>query len=307
MVPTDLEAAVDELGLARGRSTAREVWTLCPNPDHDDTRPTSYSINRESGSGYCFACGFRHRDFLSLLSRLQGLDGWQAHQWVRDRGGSLSVRLARVEREPVEEQQTTIEGFSLAAQIAVYSTEIPEEELAARNITADSAREYGVRWDGASFVLPLHDPHTHDLLGWQVRTKPRPLNHPRGVRKSRTLFGIEIFRGPRAVLVESPLDAVRLLDAGIAGGLASFGARVSEAQIRLILDRAERLLIALDDDDAGRRMTEKIVAEYGHRLPIHVFAYEEGTGKDPGELSNDEILAGVRNARFALARPLSAL
>jgi hypothetical protein len=306
MVPEDLESALDEIGIERGRSSAREVWALCPNPDHEDSRPTNYSISRETGAGYCFSCGYRHASFATLAAPILRLDGWAMSKWIRARGGTLTARLARTEGEPEVSRQKTPTGFSLASQIAVYSTEIPEDALVARRITADAAREYGVRWDAEqeAFVLPIFSP-SGDLLGWQTRAKPRPKNHPRGIEKSSTLFGIEIFRGPRMVLVESPLDAVRFWSAGIDGAVASFGARVSRAQLRLIFSRAERLLLALDDDEAGHRMTDEICEKYGKRLPIHVFSYE-GWGKDPGELDDDELLAGIRHAEFALARTTRA-
>ena len=42
----------------RGVLSGDELFFLCPNPDHEDTRPTNCSINLKTGVFYCFACGF---------------------------------------------------------------------------------------------------------------------------------------------------------------------------------------------------------------------------------------------------------
>lgn len=303
LVPPDLEAVLEELGLDLGRTSGDEVWATCPNPDHEDSNPTNYSVNRDSGNGYCFACGFRHEGMTSLVTRLLKTDGWTASRWLRERGATISARLERVsERRDREEGRRTpaTSEYSIESQFAVFQ-DPPRWALEERDLREDAAVDYGVRWnsENETFVLPIHSPNGK-LLGWQERTKPKPLNHPRGLRKKQTLFGIEIFRGKTAILVESPLDAVRLWSVGLDGGLSSFGARVSREQMQLIIAKAKKLVLALDNDEAGIDMTEELVATYAPRIPTWVFAYGDAKGKDPGDLDDDEILRGIREARFTL-------
>lgn len=302
LVPPDLPSVLDELGLDVGRTRGLEVWATCPNPEHDDANPTNYSVNVESGDGFCFACGFRHEGLTSLVAMLLKLDGWHASRWLRDRGATVSARLERIQerRDPSRRTDFDPGEYSIESQFAVFS-DPPASALRERELTRDAVVDYGVRWNDAAgtFILPVHSPRG-SLIGWQERTKPRPKNHPYGLKKKTTLFGVEIFRGKTAILVESPLDAVRLWSEGVDGGLSSFGARVSPAQMQLIIARASRLLIALDDDEAGISMTEELVAQYAHRIPIHCFEYGDAAGKDPGELTTHEILRGIREARFAV-------
>lgn len=311
LVPEDLESVLDELGMDVGRSTGLEVWATCPNPEHDDNRPTNYSVNTESGNGFCFACGFRHEGLTSLVAQLTGLNGWDASRWLRERGATVSARLERIqERRGGSEPAFDVNDYSIESQFAVF-TDPPDEALVRGKevggkwleykLSRDSVVEYGVRWhaERGTFVLPVHDARGN-IIGWQERRKPKPLNHPRGLKKKLTLFGIEIFRGKTAILVESPLDAVRLWSVGLDGGLSSFGARVSAAQMRLIISKAQRLILALDNDDAGISMTDELVGRYAHRLPIHRFHYGDAEGKDPGDMTSSEILRGIREAEFAL-------
>ncbi|MEX0651785.1 MAG: toprim domain-containing protein, partial [Actinomycetota bacterium] len=218
---------------------------------------------------------------------------------------TVSARLERLqERRDNAEGRVKLDfdpsDYSIESQFAVF-VDPPASALRERDLRRDSVVEYGVRWnsENETFVLPIHNPRG-TLIGWQERTKPKPDNYPRGLKKKTTLFGIEIFRGNTAILVESPLDAVRLWSEGIDGGLSSFGARVSHAQMQLIIARAKRLIIALDDDEAGINMTNELVERYAHRLPVHRFNYGDAEGKDPGEMSGSEILRGIREAEFTL-------
>jgi DNA primase len=60
--------------------------------------------------------------------------------------------------------------------------------------------------------------------------------------------------GDYAVLVESPLDAVRLFGAGIPA-VASLGAWVSRDQVTLMARCFSYVILALDNDKAGKEAT----------------------------------------------------
>ncbi len=95
--------------------------------------------------------------------------------------------------------------------------------------------------------------------------------------------------------MESPLDAAVLLSAGLDGGLASFGANVSEEQAQILRDRAGRIVLALDHDDAGRAGQDKLIEHLGGKN-LHAFNYGGTSAKDPGDMTDDEIRDGIRNA-----------
>jgi DNA primase len=83
------------------------------------------------------------------------------------------------------------------------------------------------------------------------------LTQPKGLPKSTTLFGYQqVYEQDYAVLVESPLDAVRLFGLGIPA-IASLGAWVSHEQVALMARCFAAVYIALDNDKAGREGAEK--------------------------------------------------
>lgn len=138
-------------------------------------------------------------------------------------------------------------------------------------------------------------------MGWQEKKGHTFFNRPNDVRKSASLFGFNrLSPGQTAILVESPLDAVRIASIGIPGAVASYGAMVSDVQMRMIKQRASSLILALDNpfvDRAGREAADQIYRRWtAFGMKIKIFDYSGVTAKDPGEMSADEIEAGINNA-----------
>jgi DNA primase len=73
---------------------------------------------------------------------------------------------------------------------------------------------------------------------------------------------LEAFSGKTAILLESPLDCLRLYTAGISGGLSSYGVQVSNRQLDLLFDVAEIIIFALDNDDAGLTKMRDLRSRY---------------------------------------------
>lgn len=309
LVAEDLEQVLANLGLKLGRSTTKEVWALCPG--HDDHNPTSFSVNRDTGECFCFACGYRQSDLLGLTMDIRGGDAWSASVWLREHGASLSARIERVrDRVPPSQraraQAKTKSGFSIEGEFAVFG-DAPDEALEERLLRRDSIDLYDVRWDKGNFIIPVKD-LKGKLHGWQRRKKPRPKNYPEEMRKSDHLFGAYEFEGDRAILVESPLDVVRLHSEGYSGALASFGSWVSLSQMRLVETLASKLLIAMDDDEAGKKATMMLVRRFEKKMPTWVFNYDHLPEKlrgrvDPGDLEWEEIAKGISTSTFAAQLP----
>jgi hypothetical protein len=177
-------------------------------------------------------------------------------------------------------------------------TEVPEQLLNHRGIDQATAYRYGVRWDPKPrhWIIPIMSPRG-DLLGWQAKGKGYFKNVPTGVSKSQTLFGLHLFRAHTAVLLESPLDVVRMasvrLGMGVQG-LATFGASVSKEQMSLLSRWADTIVIALDNDEAGICAAERVARDCPRpRNGITFLRYEHTNAKDIGDMTNDEIEGAI--------------
>jgi 5S rRNA maturation endonuclease (ribonuclease M5) len=297
-------AALDELGIEY-RVHGDEANALCPNPQHDDISPSWY-CNIETGMFQCFSCQWRG-PFVKLVRAVRGGGDDQAALWCQTRS-SGRLRPLKGLGEVFEPVRRAVAESSLALFVPP-----PARELEKRRIVSDVAAELGVLWDDddRSWILPFRDA-AGKLRGWQVKqTRGKKLvrNYPaenvkkkeQGVHAGDYLFGLHVASRERAVLVESPLDVARLRTAGETGGVSCYGAGISTTQFGLIAEYFPLLISALDNDRAGREVSEKIRREF-RRMPVRFFDYSVAGRrvKDPGDMLDDEIQQAIDNAIPAL-------
>lgn len=314
LVPENLPEVLHELGLGLGRVSPTEVWALCPNPQHDDTRPNSFSVNRENGDSFCFACGYR-RNLTGIVADVQGTDVWEASAWLREHGASFTNlaervvegRRGRQERRQAE-ARSSYKEHSLEAVFGVFQ-DAPDEELEMRRLTREAVDAFEVRWDPKerAWIIPARLPEG-ELIGWQIKGSKTFKNHPYKMPKSQTLFGwAQIEDADPLVVVESPLDVLRVWDAGY-DCVATWGARVSDIQIALIqqiIDQFQgRLVLAMDNDEEGHAANADLSRSFSG-VPLRVINYEgKYVAKDVGEMFRDQIQDRIDRAISVFAHPL---
>jgi DNA primase len=311
---------VEVLGESENRrSGALEYKARCPwhkkGTAYDHT--PGWYINSETGEHICFSCGFSGT--LQVLAyRLLDL-GWDdAGAWVNNKT-DIMARFSERDAWAKEDRGPRIQMAPINDARILAFEDPPEQELAKRGISLESAQAYEIRWDPrtAAWILPIRSPEGY-LLGWQVKgTGPDRLfrNYPLGVQKGSTLFGMQTLSGTEEVgVIESPLDAARLHTLGYEA-TATFGATVTETQMELLIEHARALMVAMDNprlDDAGFRSALWMLGldtngkplrrgqDYSKRIRMRFFNYDDLDAKDPGEMKGKEIRTGWMNARGSI-------
>lgn len=286
-IPGDVLGSLDELGVKVVRLGYGEAWALCPghfsNLGKENNKPNKWSVNIETGQHSCFSCGFSG-SFVTLVQEVLGYERSDAEEWVRSRGGIERVRrylqASADGEQPVPRREWNESRLALFGPPPIHARD-------RRRISEGSVNHYGVLWDGKNeqWILPIRDPETYELWGYQEKSEEGHFsNRPARVPKSDTLFGIDCFEGRTAILLESPLDCLRLYSAGIYGGVSSFGAKVSDTQMELLFDVAGVIIIALDNDEPGRAAARYLKEKYLRSgKTIKFINYENIEGKDIGE------------------------
>lgn len=285
--PGDILDALNELGLisrSQAKVSGNEVYVLCPY--HQDSSIGSFAINIETGLNHCFACG-NGGSFHRFLMTAQSMSRQQARRWCLNR--LISTTAPEEHRRPEAPEVGE-------ASLALF-TDPPGGECAVRGVTLESCQQLGILFNqaAASWIFPVRDPYSGRLLGWQEKTSRFMSNKPEEIPVKSTLFGwSRLSPGTPVALVESPLDTAVMLDAGYLA-VSSFGSEVSDAQLTLITETCSALVLALDDDKAGWKMTDSIRSRL-HAMPVRVFNYgDDPAGKDPGELDDASIRWGMSN------------
>ena len=282
-----------------------EVNGLCPmhkaRTGKEDHRP-SWWINSETGAHICFSCGYKGNIY-TLISDIKGIDYHEAREYIDDTAelpiDSLMKRIKELPQYVVAEETIPMSE----ARLAVYG-EPPDIELKKRFLTREAVNTYGVLWDktNEAWILPIRDPDTFSLLGWQEKGARGRFfkNQPAGVKKSKTVFGVQHLNEEYLIVVESPLDVVRLASVGISGAVSIYGAMMSDEQAKIIR-RAKRVVAAFDNDPAGKKACEQIrdyARKYGFDLLF--FNYTSTGMKDVGDMTEVEIIRGLETAKHML-------
>lgn len=309
MIVVDIEKVLHKLGVYILRKRGDEMLSQCPGHEArtgEKDRNPSWYINQRTGAHMCFSCGFKGNIF-SLIGELQGLyiseeiDYSAVSKWIAQIENitpeELAARLKEAPQYVAPKQELPMDNSRLA-----LFTEPPAWALESRRITLESCRKYEVLWANEdTWILPIRNPHDHALWGWQEKSAKQRLfkNRPLGVTKSRTLFGAHELTPEQAILVESPLDAVRISSTGALGSVAAFGAQVSESQLKL-LRYSDIVIVALDNpkvDAAGKKGCE-VFLRGAKKLGITARFFNYGsTGiKDVGDMDDSQITWGIENS-----------
>lgn len=302
-------------------SSSDNVKAVCPMHERitgtADNNP-SWFIHVDTGQHICFSCGYKGNlqqlvcDVKELYVSIWGMDTLQydyaaANSWLST---SMDITIEDLKNKFASlPQYITPPPRPLPmseSRLALYVSP-PEDALTGRGITAPAAEKYGVLWNDrtATWILPVRDFDNNRLLGWQEKgTIERTFkNRPPGMQKSKTLFGVAHMEEELAIIVESPLDCVRIESAGFAGSVATFGATVSETQVKL-LRFSKKVIAAFDNpnlDSAGKKASDQM-RDWARKYGINLFYFNYGTTgkKDPGDLTDQEIAWGIENAKSAI-------
>lgn len=164
-------------------------------------------------------------------------------------------------------------------------------------------------------MFPIFTPVSNrffELKGFAGRVMgdacPKYLNSPESewFKKGATLFGWDaesmaaIRREGVAIVVEGFLDVVQCRQQGIMNVLACMGTAVTKEQLELLFSRTDRIIIALDGDEAGYRGLQKAAVT---ALPLMNCERDIGfvrlQGGDPDEILRasgaQELLLQMKN------------
>ncbi len=289
---TDLVAVLADIGVVVTRVGEREITGKCPVhrrlTGRDDGHP-SWSMNAESGLWLCFSCGGRGTLSMLVNELTNGhVDSLGVQQMLINHGMN---RLTSPKQSKIEQQFDGEDFFQFGR--------VSDKKCHTKGLDPDLVFSYGVRWNtnNKTWAIPIFDT-LGVLKGWQEKRTGYVRNHPVGVEKGLTLFGVERFRSKTAVLVESPLDVIRF--SGVFNkpqAVASFGAYVSTQQLRLLTNIADSIIIAMDNDKAGKEASKNIFKRIGvPRKGIRWWNYASTDAKDIGDMTDAEIENGLLTA-----------
>jgi hypothetical protein len=288
----DLAGVLMDLGVEVTTENDQRVFGLCPGHEEyrgrKDSKP-SWSMDKELLVHHCWSCPYAGT-LRQLIADQRG-DTEEASEWLADYTRRRAIQRLRHPRKVAEAPKPVPKPLTALQRRLESFSDPPDWALEARGLERFAVVHYGLRWDADvdHWVIPIHDEYGK-LAGFQRKADGYFKNVPKGMEKKYMVFGLAQLTGTWGILVESPLDVVRLYSEGVEGGVSSFGAWASNHQLDLILERVEDLVLALDNDDAGNEQRNRIWhAQWRIGNRLRCLDYTGTHGKDIGEMTSAEV------------------
>lgn len=265
------------------QESGQSISVRCLNPEHEDNNP-SMRINSTTGDAHCFSCGHSTNVYKHF-----GVELNKVNTKVFRLLGKLDAR-----RNPV--------------------IELPEGNIAItqpyRGISVETLKHFGAFTNMLYFPDKLCIP----VKGFDNKTKciltrdiysdvSRYMIFPKGARPV-VMPTRPTISNKTLIVVEGIFDMLKAYDAGMRNVICTFG--TSSALVRSTMEAiasisnllgATRVILALDNDKAGRATTDTLMAFLINLVPsVEQFDWETLESllgkpiKDFGELEKDDFL-----------------
>ncbi len=303
----DVPSTLERLGIEVFAERGEWADSLCPF--HEEGNP-SFSINLEHG-GWIDRHGESRGQLLDLISHVKGISRSEAADWVRS-PSSINTTTVDILRKLFATQANPEDKRMILDSAERYeglSPKLMAEYWFDRGFTAKTMRRFKIRYDEEEgcLVWPIRDEGAN-LLGFIKRKVPpfygkNKYLYQKGLQ--RVLFPLDHFVGEEVILVEGPLDALWLHQYGFTGALAVLGSGLTRSQLSWIKMRAEKVILAFDNDRDGRRGKEQVIKQLAGiytlvaEIPI--------TAKDIQDLSEKQLKSTIKGAKPALTSLLQGV
>lgn len=329
---TDIETALqymDSKGLIRlGRPTGKWYQLHCPfHNNGNEKRPScGCALEEEVRNGVvyragffnCFACGAKH-SFGSGIKEILALKGSSiaAHPFLEKYiEGNIDTDddSFLVPTDLMSGLFNSFVGESAKMRLLAKKDYVSEEELAKyrftvpymyqRKLTDEVIAKYDIGFDGKfvppgrkkslpSITFPVHDLEGRTLFICRRSIEGKFFHIPEGVEKS--VFGIyEIPKDAKEVIIcESVFNALTCVVYGHPA-VALFGTGTSYEIEQLKKLGVRSYVICLDNDEAGRRGTQKLKKALQKTAMVWTMTVPDD-GRDVNDLSFDEFMQCYNN------------
>ena len=261
-------------------------------PIHGGDNRTAFCIYKETGVWNCFTNNC-HQTYGSSLYSLLKLLGKEAK--INMKSNITGINNIYLENENKESKPIPRERVR-------QTLHFPAGYFISRGFTESVLDKYDVGLcknpDKRMYnrcVVPIYEHTRRFMIGCTGRaideTEPKWL-HSRFSRNSilyNSWFAASYIHSKNtAIIVEGPGDIWKLEDAGIHCGLAILGSSLTPNQLKLLSQLGTmNVVLLLDNDDAGKNATSKIVKQLKNLYNIEI--PEIGSFNDVGDMPTEEI------------------
>lgn len=281
-----IESVLNSCNIKIGGEIDTHFLLFCPF--HYNVHTPACEIDKSSGMFLCFSCG-ESGNFVDMVMRVTNRTYFEA------------ARLINSHQNPVDIEKQIDDTIENSREYPEFDTKLinqlhenlmssnrAKEYFYGRNIV-DSSFEYfmlGYSEKQDMVTVPVFD-ESNKCLGFVARSvEGKAFKNSIGLPKSKVLFNLNNVKRNKLIVVESSFDVIRLHQVGFSA-VATLGATVSRRQLALLQQYASSIIICPDSDDAGQKMTKKILDNLKDKS-IDLVSLKNA--KDVGDLSDQDLI-----------------
>jgi len=308
----DIFRILDKLGI-HGSLEGKELVCLCPLPEHEDHNP-SFSIvvkGERTGLFRCFSCGGTG-NIIHLIQRVKDIDRDGVQDWLALEFGfekviyspstqEISEMLDKQENQDIEEDmiQIPLPRMSKNKRVLIdylVGVRSYDEKQAERVIDHFNIGYVEKGYYNGRLIVPICDSRgvqtAFEACSVVEGLKPKKL-YPKGSPVGRLLFNQHRVEGEHVWVVEGIWDAIRLWSFG-EPVVSTFGAKLTEYQSRILINKYQDIFLMFDGDEAGGLAMDKAKAVLSPYVDVYCVPLMFG---DPAELYKREFREMIRFIR----------
>jgi hypothetical protein len=287
---------------------------------HGDTTG-KLAINRDKGVYNCWVCG--GGTLPTLVAAVKGVTYEEARAYILSYGSPSKASPQEFYQKVaglLEHEEPVRESRPRFNSAVIEPWEVDHPWFSSRGVSAEVRKYFRLGFNGNSRTfLPGQGtykgpaiilPHFWEgnLVGWQNRwlddARPKWVSkytNTAGFPRESTVWGFDFCSAQRQqpIVSESVPTALRLLSEG-QPAMATFGSQITEAQLRILRRFQSGVILAPDNDSAGRKWLQT-AGEYLKRyIKVGVIPYVKGEGSDLGDLPLEELHDHLKGVTYGI-------
>ena len=257
-------------------------------PYHNNNRTPAGEVSKDHGMFFCFGCQTT-RTLIEFVMHVSNRTYFESIRYIKSKEQETSIEDS-INKALIDKPEFVQYDELLIKRLNNQAIDSPRaiRYFEGRKITKDSIIKFGLGYSEKqdSVTIPVHSPDGM-CIGFVARTvEGKEFKNTPGLPKGKILFNLHRIKTSNIVyVVESSFDAIRLDQVGFPA-VATLGANVSAAQIRLLEKYFNNVVLIADNDDAGIIMRDKLIEKLGS---VVTSVYIDKKYKDIGDMDDDAI------------------
>lgn len=305
----DIKELLENYGIKNIKIKGDQISCSCPW--HTDNHP-SFGINAKNRIFNCFSCGSKGT-LIDFIARMENIPFEEAKVLSLTKGlekkdidlmDRVRKKLFAVEDKEKILDESILEKYKGKIHKSILERVEDKEVL--------HKFEIGYCSENKRTTFPIRN-HMGQLIAVVGRAignelpKYKNIIPITGFKKANHLYGLHFCKKESLlILVEGELDVLSFFKSGFPYAVALMGASLGKIQLDLLGRHANQVILALDNDRAGKEATEKIAKQLSRIIDTRIFKYPNEKIKDPGEMNISELYEGLGSSESCTEKMLAS-